>query len=119
MATKTRRIFPQKYADILRALYHLNKNQRTAVLQKADTKLLRYIIECAINILGGRVSITKNHKARLRRHAPTLRKLANPSENFINKKKIIVQRGGNFLPALLAPLITTVLANLIANNGAR
>lgn len=113
MAPARRRPFDQKHVDILRALYHLKKNQRTAVLQKADSRLLRYICECALNVLRGNVKVSKNHKQRLHKHKTTLRKLASSTEKFNEKKKIIVQRGGAFLPALLAPLIATVLANYI------
>lgn len=111
MDRKSRRIISQKHTDILRALYHLNPEQRKALLQKADAQLVRYICECALNVLQGNIPLTKGHKSRLRKHADILRKLANSTDNFAKKKKIIVQRGG-FLPVLLAPLIGTILSNL-------
>jgi hypothetical protein len=114
MMGRTRhRIISQKHTDILRALYHLNPAQRKALLQKADTQLIRYICECALNVLQGNIPLTKEHKSRLRKHTNILRKLANSTDNFSAKKKIIVQRGG-FLPVLLAPLIGTILSNLIS-----
>ena len=75
-----------KEATILRALYHLNDEQRKAVLQKADSKLVRGICECALNVLVGNVPINKRHKSRLRRHATTLRKLAEPGGSLSGKK---------------------------------
>lgn len=113
MGYKGRKPFARKEATILRALYHLNAKQRKAVLLQADTKLVRYICECALNILSGNVPLERGHKSRLRKHACTLRKLAEPSGSLSKKKKIIVQRGG-FLPALLAPIIGTVLATLVS-----
>lgn len=114
MATaKTRRPFARKDAIILKALFHLNDKQRKALLQTADSKLIRHICECALNVLIGNVPLQKSHKSRLRRHAKTLRKLAEPCVSLSKKKKIIVQRGG-FLPALLAPIIGTLLASIIS-----
>lgn len=113
MAQKSRHVISQKHTDILRALYHLNEEQRKALLQKADPSLVRYICECALNVLQGNVPLSKGHKSRLRKHVNVLRKLANPAETFTKKKKIIIQRGG-FLPVLLAPLIGTILANLVS-----
>lgn len=114
MGRRSRRIISQKHTDILRALYQLNPQQRKALLQKADLQLVRYICECALNVLQGNIPLTKSQKSRLRKHANVLRKLVKSSDNFSEKKKIIVQRGGGFLPALLAPLIGTILSNLIS-----
>ena len=114
MARKSRKFISQKHTDVLRALYHLTPEQRRALLKKADVQLIRYICECALNVLQGNVPLTKGHKLRLRKHAPILRKLVKPTGGFTTKKKIIVQQGG-FLPALLAPLIGTVLANLVSD----
>lgn len=112
MAPKTKLPFAEKEAYVLRALYHLNEEQRKALLRKADPTLVKRICECALNILVGNVPLTKTHKSRLRKHAHTLRALAKPNVNFTRKKNLIVQRGG-FLPALLAPIIGTVLASFL------
>ena len=56
---KSRCPFGQKHTQILRALYHLNAEQRAASLRKADSKLVRHIPECALNILGGTVPLNK------------------------------------------------------------
>ena len=40
MATKGRYPIGRKEATVLAALYHFNKEQRKAVLQKADAKLV-------------------------------------------------------------------------------
>lgn len=112
MGSNTRAIFGRKQAAILRALYHLNNKQRSAVLQKADLKLVKCICECALNILRGNVPLKHSHKQRLKRYACILRRLADKNNSWKNKKRIIVQRGG-FLPLLLAPILGTVLSRLI------
>ena len=103
MSLKTRYPFARKEATVLTALYHLNEEQRKALLRKADAKLVRRICECALNVLIGNVPLSKGHNSRLRKHAKVLRKLASDI-TLQRRKNIIVLRGG-FLPALLAPLI--------------
>lgn len=107
----------KKHADILRALCHLNTNQRASVLEKADSKLVKCIVECALNILKGNVPVNQAQKSKLKKHAPILRNLVSKG-SLKSKKKIIVQQGGSFLPALLLPIVTTVLTEL-ASYGAR
>ena len=82
------------------------------MLQKAYAKLVRRICECALNILIGNVPLSKGHKCRLRKHVKVLRKLASSDITLQRRKNIIVKRGG-FLPALLAPLIGSLLDNLV------
>ena len=112
MATNGRYPFGRKDPTVLTALYHFNKEQRKAVLQKADAKLVRRICECTLNVLIGNVPLSIDHKCRLRKQAKVLQKLASPDITLQRRKNIIVERGG-FLPALLAPLIGTLLANLM------
>lgn len=112
MAPRHRQPFRHKESVVLQALYHLNSKQRKALLQKSDNKLVRHICECALNVLVGNVPLDKRHKSKLRKHASILRTLAEPRVSLCKKKKLIIQRGG-FLPALLAPIIGTVLASLI------
>ena len=61
--------FARKEATVLTALYHLNEEQRKALLRKANAKLVRRICECALNVLIGKVPLSKGHKSRLRKHA--------------------------------------------------
>ena len=86
MSRKIRYPFARKEATVLTALYHLNEEQRKALLRKADAKLVRRICECALNVLIGNVPLSKGHKSRLRKHAKILRKLA-ASDITAKKKK--------------------------------
>lgn len=102
----------KKHIAILRALQHLNKEQREAVLRKADSGIVRCICECALNVLCGNVPLKKSQKKKLRRHVPILRRLAAKKGCWKSKKRFVVQSGG-FLPLLLAPILGTVLSSLI------
>ena len=81
------------------------------MLRKADAKLVRRIFECASNVLIGNVPLSTGRKSRLRKHAKVVQKLA-ASNITLQRRKDIVQRG-RFLPALLAPLIGTILTNFV------
>lgn len=111
---KKRSPIAKKEADMLRALYHLNGQQRLLLLRKADSRTIRCICECALNILLGNVALSKKEKDHLRRYAVVLRQLADRKKTKEKKKKILVQHGGGaFLPALLLPIITTVIDQLL------
>lgn len=101
-----------KNAAILRALQHLSPEQRRLVISKGDKSLIKCIAECALNVLKGNVSINKSHKKKLRNYAAHLRKLTSKKRTLQGRKKIIVQKGGGLLTALL-PVLATVLAQYI------
>lgn len=106
----------KKHVAILRALQHLNKEQREAVLRKADPSIVRCICECALNVLSGNVPLKADQRKKLRRHAPILRRLAAKKGCWKSKKRFVIQSGG-FLPLLLAPILGTVLSSLIGGRG--
>lgn len=106
--------FGKKNATILSALYHLNVGERTALLKNANPHLVNQICECALNLLEGNIPLSGGQKKRLRKHARVLRKLAGPT-TAKRKKAILVQSGGSLLPALLAPLLGTLITSLTGN----
>uniref|UniRef100_A0ABD2VRG2 Reverse transcriptase domain-containing protein n=1 Tax=Trichogramma kaykai TaxID=54128 RepID=A0ABD2VRG2_9HYME len=112
MRASNRAAFGRKNAIVLSALYHLNNKERSAPLKKASPSLVKALCECALNVLVGNVELSKGHKARLRKHAPVLHKLSQPGIRLTRRKTILLQHGG-FLPALLGPLIGTVLASVL------
>ena len=124
MASCSRSPFCKKKASILYALYHLNNEERAALLKKARPALVKVICECALNILSGNIPLTKSQKSNLRKHVHILRKLVVAEPGHRNgvdrkhfgrkKKKLIVQKGSGFIPALLAPLLGTLLSSLLS-----
>lgn len=108
MAPGSRRsIKREKLLIALLALCHLNKSQRLAILKAADTWLIRYICEIALNTLRGHIPLGDKTKKRLKRYAPLLRSLAAARGSWEHKKRTIVQKGGGegFLTLLLNPVI--------------
>ena len=112
--------FSKKHLVLLGALSHCDDGQRTAILRAADKSFVKCICECALNVLQGVVKLRDCEKKQLYKHKTVLRKLINRksnSENWKTKKRTIVQSGGSFLPALLAPIIGTLISKLFGGNS--
>ena len=90
-----------------------NTKFRKAILEYADTDLISALCECAHNILRGAVQLTPREKVRLRKYKDKLRLIANRRLSISRIRREILQNGGGFLPALLAPLATTVFLPLL------
>ncbi|KAL7289431.1 hypothetical protein TKK_0016627 [Trichogramma kaykai] len=105
----------KRHAALLTALVHSDSKQRLALLKNADDSFVRCICECALNVLRGNVPV--KNKNRLRKHKSILRKLvtlkAGEKKRWAKKKRIILQTGGAFLPALIAPVLGALIARLI------
>ena len=119
MAAKSssrRGCFNKKHAATPSALAHADQAQRTALLRKADPAFVGCICEVALNTLHGYLPIREGAKKKLRKHACVLLRLAKQSESVGKKKKILLQSGGGFLPALIAPLLVELATRLLTRN---
>ena len=80
-------------------------------LKCANSDLIAAIVECAANLLENKVPVSYYHKRKLIKHKGDLLKLAKfrhsgPARNFL------VQKGGAFLPLLLAPALSAAASLL-------
>lgn len=100
----------KRQANVLHALAKGHPHVCKAILKGADKDLLQCLSECAHNVLQGNVPLKPSEKARLTKYKQKLRHIAN-KKTALKQKQKIVQTGG-FLPALLAPLIGSVIAPL-------
>lgn len=75
------------------------------ILAVADPVLYKAICECALNITNGNIPITNADKKKLETYKGVLRKLSCSNNTLLSKRKIIRQKGGSFLPILLATLL--------------
>ena len=89
-----------------------NAKLRKAILEYADAELISALCECAHIILRGTVRLTPQEKVRLRRYRTDLHSIVNKKTAVARKRRILQQKGG-FLPALLAPLASSVLLPLL------
>lgn len=99
-------------SEVLRFLHKAKPQYRQAILKAADDNLIKCLCECVHNTLNGKVRLSTAQKKQLSRHKNILRRLTKKGESIKTKKKFIIQKGGAFLPLLLAPLITGVLSSL-------
>lgn len=100
-------------AEILRSLCYLPKTERYALLRQVDLKIVKLICECAYNILRGNVPLSVEQKNHLRKHVNQLRELTRKGDKIEKKKQIIQRGGGGFLPAILIPIVTTLLSEVL------
>lgn len=92
----------------LNELAHAKPKVRKQILEKANLVLIKSIVECIDNVLKGNIFLKKQCKDKLKKYKSILRKIFSAEKKLSAKKKIIVQSGGGFLPALLAPVITVL-----------
>ena len=100
----------KRQAPVLRVLAKNDPHVCKAILRGADSDLLKCLSECAYNILRGNVKLTPAQKAKLSKYKQKLRKVGDKKTTLKQKQKVI-QTGG-FLPALLAPLLSSVIVPL-------
>ena len=91
----------------LEMLSKSNNKYRKALLSGAPPEIIHLLSECALNILKGTITLTKEEKSKLRPHKNALRKIATKRVSNRTKKKII-QKGG-MLNALLKPVLKAAL----------
>lgn len=100
----------KRQAPILQALAKAHPHVCQAILKGADKDLLQCLSECAYNILKGNVHLTPSQKTKLTKYKQQLRQVSNKRTALKTKQKTL-QKGG-FLPALLAPLLSSVIVPL-------
>ena len=84
---------------------------RNALIKSADRDLICSICECIQNVINGNVKIDDKIKKKLFHEKEHLRRLQKKS-SLKNKKKILIQKGGSFLPMLL-PIVLSILNQLL------
>lgn len=101
-------------AELLRTLSKLKPKQRLALLKTADKDLVRCLCECALNVIKGKVPVNSGHRKKLSPYKKLLRKLVLKKGGWKIKKNILVQKGGNLIPLILGPILSTVLSSVLS-----
>lgn len=83
------------------------------MLKSSNFGLIKSIVECIENVLDGNVKLDKNRIKKLKKYKNQLRKIYTSGKKWTSKKKVIVQTGGAFLPALLVPIISALATRFI------
>lgn len=100
--------------ELLRALSNMPPKRMRRFLDLADKEIVQAICECALNILKGNVPLKPCQKKGLCRYKHVLRKLVHSKVCWKAKRKYLVQKGAGVLPALLAPILGSVISRLLA-----
>jgi hypothetical protein len=108
----------QEVFQFLLSKYCTKANQKD-IINRAKAPLINKICECVLNILNGKVNISKDDVEKLKPYKKLFRKLLQKKLKLTQKKKLINQKGG-FLQIIL-PLITAAIdlfSNLFNKNEA-
>ncbi len=95
----------------LEMLSKSNPKYRKTLINGAPPEIMKLLSECALNILRGSITLTKDEKTKLRKHRKELRQMATTRVSNRTKKKI-VQKGG-MLQAILKPVLKAALPHLV------
>lgn len=98
---------------ILDRLAKSSPRERKKILEGANLKLIKSIVECVENVLKGNVRLKKNYLKKLKKYKSILRRINSVGHKLAQKKKVIIQTGGAFLPALLSPIIGLLVDHLV------
>jgi len=94
--------------SFLRELKQASDGKCRLLISAAKPDHLKCITECAHNIVCANVRLTKGQHKKLKRHAKFIRLIAKKHISLPEKKRLLVQRGGGFLPALITPILAIV-----------
>lgn len=96
---------------MLYALKDSDGKLQKQMLKHVSPEVIKTMAEIAINILNGNIALDGAVKKRLAVYKKELRALACLKRKLSSKRKILVQKGGVFLPTFLG----TVLSGLIGS----
>lgn len=99
--------------DFLKTLQTIKPKYRKIILRSCDEKEINFICECIYNVLRGKVPINDKDKTKLKKYKHFLRKLVSKGNKKI-RKKIIVQKGGAFLPIILSTVLGSILNSVLS-----
>lgn len=83
-----------------------------AILKTADPPVIESICELTINLLKSHVKLTPKSKRFLEKYKRELRCLSCSKRSLKSKRKLLVQKGHGFIPALIATVISSVASTL-------
>ena len=99
--------------DLLKVLSHCKPKIRNTILKNFENDLIHIMCDCVYNVVKGNVpGLTQEKANKLARHKTSLIKLSK-TVPIKEKRKILIQKGGGFLPFLL-PLVAPLKAQAVS-----
>lgn len=96
------------YLPVLQVLVNAKPAQRTQILRKGDSCLIRLLCELALNVLKGNVKLPEGHYKKLKPHKRLLLQITNPAASLAKRRLALVTKKGGLLPVILPPLLTAL-----------
>ena len=99
--------------NTLEMLHKARPSGRRLILSNAGPDLLNTLCEIALNILNGKIPLTRRQYLMLQKKKNQIRTLASRSVSITKKKRLVNQSGGAFfLPAIAAaiPFLTSLFS---------
>lgn len=103
----------KKHLPVLQLVQKAKPKLRKRIILHCELDFIKTLDECIFNTLKGNIPLKSSEKKKLLKYKGTLRKILKSKSNLNNKRKIISQSGGAFLPALLAPIVAAGIAHFI------
>lgn len=98
---------------MLHVLKNCKANVRKIIIKNAPAEFIKTLCEICMNVLNGNLKISKKCKDKVKFYKKTLRDLASKKFKIKTKKKILVQKGGAFLPILIGALLSSVIGKVL------
>jgi len=99
-------------AAFLRLLHDASAKQRSQLIKTASKDQVLSVCECVFNVIKKNIIPSPSQTAKLRTKRKVAYMIADKSVP-LSEKRIILEQNGGFIPALIAPLIGTVLAGAV------
>lgn len=103
-----------KQLPLLELLTKVSSDSRKKILKHSDLELTEAIIECIFNVIKKNIDLENARMKKLRRHKTTISHLINPKKKLENKRKLMLQSGGSFLPLILTPVVSYLIDKIIS-----
>lgn len=92
-----------------------NRKLRKAILNCADDELIKTLTEIIFNTIAGNTKLKNKDLKVLKKYKKELRFISRPNASIKSKRKVLVQKGGGFLPIIIASLLSGFIGKLLDN----
>ena len=99
--------------DLLRVLGHCQPKIRNTILKNCENNLIHIICNCVYNVVKGNIPGLTQEKVNKLAHHKTSLITVTKKVSIKEKRKTLVQKGGDFLPFLL-PLVAPLIAKTVS-----
>lgn len=104
----------KEHAPLLKILSEAGQRESAVIIRKAPHCFIRFLCECVLNILKGKLELKPNQYKKLRPHKRLLLKLSEPSLPLTERREVLLKKKGGALPGLI-PILLSGLTGIAAD----